>query len=889
MCGSVGVKQPTSQHDSSSSSDPVRQWIKTVHSLWSKLLQQHQQQRLHPLVDTVLCAVARRIRSHALSSCVAVTLASLWLCRRSHHPAVHNQADQTRPHDATGSAHRSSLTNYHIPAMASAPSSIPLASPPLVTSASIASSTEGKPHKKRAKRRSQHSQHHTDTTQEGHTARTTHDEEAAAAAATAATETTAEKEGEEDAEGEIEATIEVAREGEGEGEAEHGYLPSSSSSTALLAHQPEGQPFLSNSAPAPPMHSASHSFAATSTSPSINHPHQLPPQLLTLKPHPPAALRLPPPSSSSLPLSSSASPAAVSAGAAASLPDGQVWTRLSHLQLLLDQQLISQLEYERRKQQLVDELTGTKLTPTVTPAASVVKRQHHTSAVSSSSSTSAAVSSSAPALRKRSHHIQQEREIDSIPLTSPSPTNSSTTSPATSIASSSPLTAVRHFPTHQSNNHLLMSSHSFLPRPPPDFSQIADEEAVLHTFDIDTSSWSRETVRVRVERESFARGSLRVAYHMSGLQEVEKRERKRVRAKEIEREKKRASKLRRQQPDSPLPSSSSSSSSDLIECTHHTYVAKMSIDPYEERESYFQDVITQHYARAYAIRYNSYGPPKKIDILLCWLLELKQRPGNPLCCVEVFVNGVYRKHNNNFGYVSEDERNTPQAFSHFSYEASQHSILIVDIQGVGDVWTDPQIHSRDGVGFGKGNMGERGVEKFSASHRCNAICRYLKLPNLGRERRGGRRHGAGTLDEMRKGGEVEGSAAGLVDDTGGEEEEGTMPAAQYMSYQSVDVMQIEIRGDQLDPFNADSPLPQHRRGMMASVSALILPPLIGGGKANRDGHSARGKVVERRDMHSPLILSRGKPGSANYGGSAAASALSEADTVSPRCRWCCIL
>ena len=778
--------------------------------------------------------------------------------------------------------------------MASAHSSIPLASPPLLSPPPIAAaaitSSEGKQpqlKKKRVKRRSQRTSTSTSDTNTSEEGAHNNDNTPAAAAdnATAATgggagvrgeqETTtggestgetqretAEKEGEKETEGEAESSFHVtapeaaAPEGEGEGEPEHEYLQSSSSSAALLSQQPEGQP--------------------SSSSTPVSRPTSLPvpPQLATPKHHPPATLRPAQPSSSP----SSASSVAVPAAAAASLPDGQVWTRLSHLQLLLDQQLISQSEYERRKQQLVDELTGTKLTPTITPAPSLTKK-------SSSSS-----SSSASSLRKRSQPIQQEREIDSIPLTSPSPTNSSSTSPTSSQSSSQ--AAVRHFPTHQSNNHLLTSNHSFLPRPPPDFTHIPEEEAVLHTFDIDTSSWSRETVRVRVERESFARGSLRVAYHMSGLCEVEKRERKKVRAKEIEREKKRAHKLRKHHPNSPSPPASSSS--DVVDCTAHTYVAKMSIDPYEERESYFQDVITQHYARAYAIRYNSYAPPKKIDIVLCWLLELKQRPGAPLCCVEVFVNGVYRKHNNNFGYVSDDERNTPQAFSHFSYEASQHSILVVDIQGVGDVWTDPQIHSRDGVGFGKGNMGERGVEKFIASHRCNAICRYLKLPNLGRERRGGgggggrRSNGSavGVVDETREGCE-------MGEDGGGGEEEGTMPAAQYMSYQSVDVMQIEFRSDNLpDPFNGDSPLPQHRRtagsGMMTSISALILPPLIGPGKG-RDGSSAAPVGGGRRDMKSPLMLGKGKAGGMGGGGGGVSSS-AESDTVtSTRCKWCCIL
>jgi len=42
--------------------------------------------------------------------------------------------------------------------------------------------------------------------------------------------------------------------------------------------------------------------------------------------------------------------------------------------------------------------------------------------------------------------------------------------------------------------------------------------------------------------------------------------------------------------------------------------------------------------------------------------------------------------------VSDEERNTPQAFSHFTYEVSNHELLAVDIQGVGDRYTDPQVY-----------------------------------------------------------------------------------------------------------------------------------------------------------------------------------------------------
>ncbi len=66
-----------------------------------------------------------------------------------------------------------------------------------------------------------------------------------------------------------------------------------------------------------------------------------------------------------------------------------------------------------------------------------------------------------------------------------------------------------------------------------------------------------------------------------------------------------------------------------------------------------------------------------------------------------------------------------QAFSHFTFEQSGHRLLVVDIQGVGDLYTDPQIHTADGLGYNEGNLGVRGMALFFHSHQCNPLCSYL--------------------------------------------------------------------------------------------------------------------------------------------------------------------
>ncbi|ETV88941.1 hypothetical protein H257_00380 [Aphanomyces astaci] len=235
-----------------------------------------------------------------------------------------------------------------------------------------------------------------------------------------------------------------------------------------------------------------------------------------------------------------------------------------------------------------------------------------------------------------------------------------------------------------------------VPHNPPDFSHMIKESAEKLSFDPDSLEWNSSHVVIKLDLVPFATGQLRNAYFLQDL------------------------------------------GAHGEEGQAKLYVAKVIMGE-AEPSAYLCDVEMQAVCAHYAKLYNEHEPPLKVKYANSWLLKLRDRQ-DMVCSVEEYLPGAYVKYSNNNGYVGtatsstvERERNTPQAFSHFTFVSSDYRLMVVDIQGVNDSYTDPQIHTADGRGFGIGNLGTRGMETFLQSHRCNEVCRWLGLRNLNEE------------------------------------------------------------------------------------------------------------------------------------------------------------
>ncbi|CAD8157089.1 unnamed protein product [Paramecium octaurelia] len=108
---------------------------------------------------------------------------------------------------------------------------------------------------------------------------------------------------------------------------------------------------------------------------------------------------------------------------------------------------------------------------------------------------------------------------------------------------------------------------------------------------------------------------------------------------------------------------------------------------------------------------------------------------NKYWIAERYFEGDFKKYNNNDGYISDEnsELNAiSQGFSFFTYQVSQFSYIINDIQGINNYLTDPAINTVKG-NFDETDVGEDGISNYLTIFQAKkALCEQL-LKSIGIE------------------------------------------------------------------------------------------------------------------------------------------------------------
>ncbi|KAF1739435.1 Alpha-protein kinase 1 [Beauveria bassiana] len=150
--------------------------------------------------------------------------------------------------------------------------------------------------------------------------------------------------------------------------------------------------------------------------------------------------------------------------------------------------------------------------------------------------------------------------------------------------------------------------------------------------------------------------------------------------------------------------------------------------------SMIEDMWMQALCKSFALEFNGLVKSSQpIDFVTTLCLQDKSRASEENLSLEPFIEGEYIKYNNNSGYVLDDDNNPlneiAQAFSHFTFERSWGNFLVTDLQGSGNIFTDPAIQTLDPERFklSPTNIGEDGFKFFFAMHVCKETCHKLGL------------------------------------------------------------------------------------------------------------------------------------------------------------------
>ena len=109
--------------------------------------------------------------------------------------------------------------------------------------------------------------------------------------------------------------------------------------------------------------------------------------------------------------------------------------------------------------------------------------------------------------------------------------------------------------------------------------------------------------------------------------------------------------------------------------------------------------------------------------------------------MEEFISGKFNKYTNNNGDLFAEESDIigqkAECLSHFSYEKSEKKLLLVDVQGSGYDFFDPEIASdnlydsiTNEILYCTGNLSKMAIKNFIQKHNCNKYCEIVGLKPL---------------------------------------------------------------------------------------------------------------------------------------------------------------
>jgi hypothetical protein len=153
-------------------------------------------------------------------------------------------------------------------------------------------------------------------------------------------------------------------------------------------------------------------------------------------------------------------------------------------------------------------------------------------------------------------------------------------------------------------------------------------------------------------------------------------------------------------------------------------------------------IVASHMAHFFCVKLDI--PATRFTYVQPVIIDRGQVPkqGSRFYSAETHIPGDMEKFNINTGVVLEAhaQHSLVQAFSHFTFHASDHQLIVLDVQGVaskgaGNVWsyqlTDPAVATHNPADFpNMTNLGGEAFQQFMVTHECTEICAQLGLPRM---------------------------------------------------------------------------------------------------------------------------------------------------------------